>query len=73
MSMANRRRILRLFKYAQSIGSDLSGKILEANKSTMDIEGSKSEHISVDLVELISLVDPEFVVDNLKIDTIFME
>mgnify|MGYP006213583615 CR=1 FL=1 len=67
-------KILNLFKYAESVGSDLSHKILDINNSTIDNNKSiDGESISIDLIDLIGLVDPEFVKHDLKIDTVFVE
>ena len=74
MKSKNKSKILRLFRYAESINSNLSDKILDINSSIINNDQLDSgESISVDLVELASLVDPDFVNHDLKIDTFFVE
>ena len=67
-------KILSLFKYAESIDSNLSDKILEINNGIISNEEVEvGESLSIDLIELTGLVDPDFVNHDLKIDTVFVE
>jgi len=67
-------KILDIYKYAKSIDSNLSDKVLEIDKSIIDDDalGGK-EHITLDLIELMGLVDPDYVQSDLKVDSVFME
>ena len=74
MKNKHKNKILNLFRYAESIGSSLSSEILEINSSIINSnESNNGEFISIDLIELAGLVDPDFVKTDLKIDTVFVE
>jgi hypothetical protein len=67
-------KILDIYKYAKSIDSDLSDKVLEVDKSIVDDDSlGEKEHITLDLIELMGLVDPDYVESDLKVGPVFME